>query len=487
MDLEGELPGTAKRAKKKRRALEDEHNAPDTSLRQGADRTPPPPPKKRKKNHQAKDLSERSEPPPPTHKAPDAPPKKKQKKKRKPDALDDGIQLNILNDDGGGEDHMNDGNEGQEQQVTKQRAKQRKKNLKMVGRAEAEGVDGYPPLDASLLDGVPFVAPPRLRTVSVALPVSIVANAQSFELRAYLVGQIARALTVFGVDEVVIYEDSAKAVSEGGGGPSRWLSFFCCNLQYLECPQYLRRALFPMHPDLKYAGLQNPLDAPHQMRQHHWMPYREGVVVAGKGVRESGGSDVEGSWVDCGLAGGQKVRVTQAIQPGVRVTVRLDASAKAFIEDNAPGPKGSGSSKQFSKIQRRSVTGTVVSPQEPAQRAGLYWGYQTRAASSLQEVFTHCPLDPGGGGYDLTIGTSERGDVLTRDYQMPPFKHLLIVFGGLGGLEEIVEDEQAHVTASDPRELFDQYVNVCPGQTSRTIRTEEALLITLAAFKLLVP
>ena len=36
----------------------------------------------------------------------------------------------------------------------------------------------------------------RPYTVSVALPASIVANAQSHELRSYLVGQIARACTV---------------------------------------------------------------------------------------------------------------------------------------------------------------------------------------------------------------------------------------------------------------------------------------------------
>lgn len=33
---------------------------------------------------------------------------------------------------------------------------------------------------------------------------------QSFELRAYLVGQIARTLTVFGVQEIVIFEDSCE-------------------------------------------------------------------------------------------------------------------------------------------------------------------------------------------------------------------------------------------------------------------------------------
>ena len=44
-------------------------------------------------------------------------------------------------------------------------------------------------------------------TVSIALPSSIVDNAQSPELRSYLVGQIARCLVIFNVDEVVVYDE----------------------------------------------------------------------------------------------------------------------------------------------------------------------------------------------------------------------------------------------------------------------------------------
>ncbi|KAL8432837.1 hypothetical protein ACSSS7_004337 [Eimeria intestinalis] len=46
-------------------------------------------------------------------------------------------------------------------------------------------------------------------TLSVALPASIIANAQSSEMKAALVGQVARTLTIMGVDEVVVYEDEA--------------------------------------------------------------------------------------------------------------------------------------------------------------------------------------------------------------------------------------------------------------------------------------
>ncbi len=58
--------------------------------------------------------------------------------------------------------------------------------------------------------------------------------------------------------------------------------------------------------------------------------------------------------------------------------------------------------------------------------------YQTRLAPSFSAIWGECPYK---GGYDKSIGTSERGDmnVTDSDYSNPPFKHLLIVFGGLCG------------------------------------------------------
>ena len=35
----------------------------------------------------------------------------------------------------------------------------------------------------------------------------------------------------------------------------------------------------------------------------------------------------------------------------------------------------------------------------------------------------------------------------------------------------------------DPSVLFDMYLNTCPKQGSRTIRTEEAILVSLAALR----
>jgi hypothetical protein len=48
----------------------------------------------------------------------------------------------------------------------------------------------------------------------------------------------------------------------------------------------------------------------------------------------------------------------------------------------------------------------VVSPKKPREQAGIYWGYSVRMASGLNGVFNECPYKEG---YDVTVGTSERG------------------------------------------------------------------------------
>lgn len=119
--------------------------------------------------------------------------------------------------------------------------------------------------------------PRNLSTVSIAVPGSILENAQSEELLTYLAGQIARAACIFQVDEIVVFDDYADAVNakkstiEDVSG-LKTVRHSCVQLgrilQYLECPQYLRKHFFPIHKDLHYAGILNPLDAPHHLRQN---------------------------------------------------------------------------------------------------------------------------------------------------------------------------------------------------------------------------
>ncbi|EDW01743.1 putative methyltransferase C9orf114 [Drosophila grimshawi] len=299
-------------------------------------------------------------------------------------------------------------------------------------------------------------------TVSIAVPGSILENAQSAELRAYVAGQIARAACIFRVHEVIVFDDVGVATARetkrsyeqdadgGTTGTVRSSSLQLARiLQYLECPQYLRKYFFPLHKDLKYSGLLNPLDTPHHLRQQSKFRYREGVVCDKQAKNGH-------SYANVGLL--NDVLVDKALEPGVRVTVKMEPTSDA------------------SRKQR----GTLVSPEEPRRETGVYWGYQVRIAHSLSEIFTRSPYK---GGYDVTVGTSDRGtsvhDVPSQSIQ---YNHMLIVFGGLQGLEEALAND-SKLTVDEPELLFDHYVNVLPKQGSRTIRTEEALLIALAALQ----
>jgi hypothetical protein len=51
------------------------------------------------------------------------------------------------------------------------------------------------------------------------------------------------------------------------------------------------------------------------------------------------------------------------------------------------------------------------------------------------------------------------------------FRHALIVFGGVHGLETSLEADE-NLAVDDPSLLFQHYINTCPQQGSRTIRTE---------------
>ena len=82
----------------------------------------------------------------------------------------------------------------------------------------------------------------------------------------------------------------------------------------------------------------------------------------------------------------------------------------------------------------------------------------------------------------MTIGTSERGQDIDQVESFKDFKHLLIVFGGVKGLEAALQVDPK-LKIEDPEPLFDLYLNTCPDQGSRTIRSEEAILISLSALR----
>lgn len=330
----------------------------------------------------------------------------------------------------------------------------------------------------------------RKYTLSIALPGSIVTNAQTPELQTLLAGQIARALAVFCVDEVVVFDDGSAAQDaenqnassstvENGGGKDSYTGYTDPNyflahiLSYLETPPNLRKDLFSLHPDLRLAGSLPSLDMPHHLRRHEWCQYREGVTkldIPHRRERKIYRIPSGHTYVWTGL--GVRVFVSDMIAPETRVTVK-------FKDKERP-----------EEIPGNELLAEAVAPSAPREEAGYYWGYSVRSASCLSAVLTECPFD---GGYDQTIGTSERGvPVSTLDstrkstsHPVPEFAHMMVVFGGVAGLEVAVkaDKELEGLGVKSPKALFDHWVNLCPGQGSRTIRTEEAVWLGLMGLR----
>lgn len=138
-----------------------------------------------------------------------------------------------------------------------------------------------------VMESVPNPGKPRFSTISIALPGSVLDNCQTKELKTHLVGQIARAATIYHVDEITVFDDKLGKHTEACAMMARLL-------QYCECPQYLRRHFFPMHRDLQFAGLLAPVDAPHHVRAETRSKFREGVVLDDTGPNGN-------SLVNCGI------------------------------------------------------------------------------------------------------------------------------------------------------------------------------------------
>jgi len=277
--------------------------------------------------------------------------------------------------------------------------------------------------------------PRRARRLSVALPSSLVSEFSHLRQKTEIVGQVARSASIFRVDEVVVYHDEPDESS-----------LIRTLLSYMETPQYLRKYLFGMRPELQYAGVLPPLRTPHhplgnRVGDLEVGEHREGVVV----------DEREGEClVDIGVD--TPLRATgRAPSKGSRITVR--------VTEKHPNLRG------------------VFAKQGEVDE---YWGYKVRAAkTSLAGV-------AGDGGYDLTIATSRSGtpynearEPLSKGWLEA--KSILVAFGSpKRGIDEILRRE-----GRSTGDAFRFNVNTIPGQGCETVRTEEALHATLAILNLL--
>ncbi|GMH55082.1 hypothetical protein TL16_g01815 [Triparma laevis f. inornata] len=266
-----------------------------------------------------------------------------------------------------------------------------------------------------VMSKLPSISCPRHDTLSIAVPTSIVANAQSKELKTMLCGQIARAATIYNVDEIVLYEDVEGGKNEDTSSNDKRnpLQFMQRVLEYAETPQYLKQSLHPNHadlqvspdyesdtllaiilyipnqlppspprsdvrPPLQFAGLIPPIDAPHHVRRGEQSKYREGVTLDTKDKPEAEGGG-RATYVNCGV--GKDVEIDRKIPKGVRVTVEIE------------------------NYKAKDIKGKAVKSSSGREENGDYWGYSVRGVKGgLKGVLEGGPW----GEYDWKVGTSER-------------------------------------------------------------------------------
>lgn len=274
--------------------------------------------------------------------------------------------------------------------------------------------------------------------VSLLIPSSYTEESPDPRIKTYKVGQMARAAAIFRIDEIVIYRTK-------GPDDTRFISTV---LRYAETPQYLRKALFPMQDALRFAGVIPPLRIPSHTVSHE-AEYREGIVT-------SVGSD-RSVRVDVGIDSPISLETPEkALKKGERISVRICSRSPSSITN---------ASKYSSKLVNK-------------KDIPLYWGYEVRTAKSLHDALTE--ID------GLRIATSVKGQPLDMKLlseigeKAQQRDKVSVAFGSPSkGLDAILLDEGHKL-----EDHSSYVVNAVPDQGAATVRTEEAVFITLGLLDL---
>jgi predicted SPOUT superfamily RNA methylase MTH1 len=274
------------------------------------------------------------------------------------------------------------------------------------------------------------------KTLAIAIPASVTSDTPHLREKTSKIGLIGRAAAVFRVNEIIIYPDNAAK-----GKQKSEAELIALPLAYLETPQYLRKHLFKLDPRLQYAGILPPLRTPHhplnrKAKNLKVGEYREGVTMS---------KTKEGMLVDIGVEQPALMRETQW-SLGKRLTL------------------------QIVKAGERVEVQTLSKAEVP-----YYWGYTVTVENSSFVKLVE------NGKFDLTIATSKIGikfmDIAEKMAEKwKQANRTLVAFGApTRGLHEIVGEEGV-----DLNNVADFVVNIVPEQGTETIRTEEALLASLA-------
>jgi len=276
----------------------------------------------------------------------------------------------------------------------------------------------------------------NMKKLSIAIPASIVSDTPHLREKTSKIGIVGRAAAIFKINEIIVYPDDPRASQK------KDIELVAKLLTYMETPQYLRKRLFELSPDLQFAGILPPLRTLHHplnrnARNLKVSEYREGVAVA---------QTKQGTLVDIGVEQPALARNAD-MQIGKRVTV---------------------------KVKKAGLPAEV----EPAKRDEVshYWGYTVSVERPFGQMLK-------SRKFDLTVATSRYGLPFTglKEQLFEKWKtaeHVAVIFGAPNaGLSEIAARENLKL-----EQVTDYIVNTIPFQGTETVRTEEAIFASLAVF-----
>ena len=275
-------------------------------------------------------------------------------------------------------------------------------------------------------------------TRTVLIPSSLTRETENMRMATLKIGYIARAAAIFNIDRICVFPDSP---GEGDLG----MEFISTVLGYAVTPPYLRKEMWGQRPELAYAGVLPPLRILPRAGSgsEDSESLRQGIVTqVGPDNRV---------WVICGLQN----PISLTIPPNMDV---VDG-------------------------QRVSVR---VSSEKPV-RARLLTDSPSRILVETTDL--ESALQRGDAG--VRIATSRHGNLLqnknlTGLINRVNREGMTVAFGAPGrGLPTILGSSPKEILGPhDSGSKFDCWLNTIPNQSSETVRTEEAMIASLALLSL---
>jgi predicted SPOUT superfamily RNA methylase MTH1 len=269
---------------------------------------------------------------------------------------------------------------------------------------------------------------------SIAIPASLVSDIPHPREETQRIGMVGRAAAIFGIDEIIVFSDAP------GRDQNREIELITTLLSYMETPQYLRKRLFKIRPELKYAGVLPPLRTPHHPLKSRVKDLvdgecREAVVVAHTRT---------GSLIDVGVERHVLIQ-NRKLPMNKRVTVSIS-----------------------------KMKGQLEATLKDRNDMKAYWGYGMPRSDLTFGKFLK------RNQFDLVIATSKHGKPISEVSQKMLSRwrassRIVVAFGAPNrGLYEIAKQENIDLDS-----VTDFVVNTFPRQEVETVRTEEAICVTL--------